>query len=281
MATSLYNHQQRHNEIAGRFKMEWQTPQYNGKNLLLVEGNSDKSFYKHFITDSTEVRSSGEEYGGGCKLLMSVFRELKRISSITCVAIKDSDFDTVNNTTISEDGFFYTDYHDHEMYFLSSTEALIAAMTSLSVSFEEAVYMGLIDSLATITYLKWYNYTNHINLALKSIKVHCLPQDCLCDVTKLVKIAKSKSNQSCFIDMDDFSEFCSTHKWERVFQLVNGHDLLRLLYQYVRERVTGNISIDDFKGCILSYYSIEAFSSTNLHGNVHDWALQHNTTFFK
>ena len=268
MTSSLYNQQKKHNEIAGRFKLEWQTPQNKGTILMLVEGPSDKTFYNQFVADYTAVRSCG----GGCTSMIGVFRDLKRFSSITCLAIKDGDFDVVNGTEIIEEGLFYTDYHDHEMFFLSSKDLVSTTFSSFAIPFDQEDFNSVLSSLSTLTYLKWYNYTKHINLVFRGIKTHCISCECLLNKEYLIETVLGDSSDGICFDLMDFDSFRINHSFNNVFCLINGHDLLGRLYAYANERLRINITLSTFKRRFIENYSYEAFSHTDLYNNVTHWA---------
>lgn len=133
--TSLKDASSKHQLKANQIRMEWRTSENYGKVLILVEGPEDSTFYfKFFNRENSGIRNSG-----GCGTLKGVYSILRASDEITCIAIKDSDFDRINGVPVVDENFFYADNHDYEMMCLSDRDVCKIFFENLGIDPDEGL----------------------------------------------------------------------------------------------------------------------------------------------
>lgn len=250
--------------------LKWKSETFSSKTMLLVEGPSDCAFYGDFVCASVSV-----ECNGGCQNIRSTFEEIRSKSTINCLAIKDSDFDRINNTLVDIEGFFYTDWHDHEMFFISEPEVLSLAMADLGIAWDsEHSLRTILEKLTVLSNLKWYNYTNKCSLKVKTIDLVSKHDDDFSSVMLFINEINDKTDGKCVFCLEDYKAFCTTHDHECDFNLANGHDLMKMIIRHGRCSSRKTISEKDLIKSLREHYSLSLFTKTSLYENVQLWAKQ-------
>ena len=266
----------------GQIILDWKSPKYHGKNIIVVEGKWDEIFFGQFCTDSTAILQSG-----GCSQLVSIYKAIKVAIPTNSIAIKDSDFDRVNSSTISIPGFFYTDYHDCEMMVLASITAFDKTMRELSLSITKDDLVVLFERLRHLSLLKWFCYSRpEMRPSFKGINICSLDQETMSDIHKLADMAieyTRKKGRDVSFNHSELTAFCESHTSYDCFEVVNGHDMITLLLHHVNTICKQSYSRDYMTGVLYSNYSIEDFTSTCLYRDIkaHEATLAQGITFFQ
>lgn len=269
MSLSLYQVAAKASSKVNEFILEWKTPQYYNKTLILVEGCSDKLFYYKFFDESTaEVRDCG-----GCGTLIEVHKILKENASVikSHISIKDSDFDRLNNALDKD--IFYADGHDYEMMCMKNPDVRKNLFLNLAVSYEEGVIDSVFQALRKLSYFKWYNYTHHNNYIVKNIPVD--DSICLDDFNSIHRYSYTGSIGQVLIEENAFNTFMDDHAKCDKYEITNGHDFLNRLCCHIKKYKPRcrNINEEKVKTTIHACFDQQEFKETKLYLSIKRWEL--------
>ena len=123
--------------VADEFILQWKSPGYVDKVLVLVEGKDDRNFYYKFFNHyTTEVKDCK-----GCKKVVEVYNILKRKADFIYITIKDSDFERLNGRLIREPNFFLSDCHDYEMMCFKNACVVKRLFDNLAIPYDEKCFL--------------------------------------------------------------------------------------------------------------------------------------------
>ena len=256
-------------ERAQRIKMEWDTPAFDGKTLLLVENNNDKKcYFKLFNSDHVDIQTTE-----GCNNMRRLFAAIQ-LTGVPNFAIQDNDFARVCGNVPPEKNYFITDYHDHEMMCLANEEVMKAMFINKTTVYDQALVDEVFDDLKMLSHYKWYNYYFHTNINFKSYNVRGKTKADLCSFSTINKDVMSKSpNCHTAIEENDLTSFVAEQPWIHRFELTNGHDFLDLLAQRLGEKIgKANLKTEDLRIIIYASFLPIFFMRTNLYWAIRDWA---------
>ena len=257
-------------------RLEWMSPKYYGRDVVLVEGDDDKDFYSNLFLDSCYVKKTS-----GCAKLIEYHQQMNAQWIWSChIAIKDADFDRANGTMISMSGFFYTDCHDHEMMAASSDAFMMDLLSACGCTCGVNVVLSAIFAdLHVLSMFKWYNYTQLTNLScdggvdITGARVNDLQNPSWL----LAQYQNTKANNNprkvITASVAGYNTFAATHSLGD-FDLTNGHDFFKRLCG----GVNGNMPKLPFPvvdGLVQTYYQPKYFSSTQLYADIVGWEASH------
>lgn len=243
----------------------------SNKTLVIIEGKTDK-IYK-FLLDENNVHIINNNT---CDGLISLINILNKDYGDSIIVIKDADFDNLNHITYDEfDNIFLTDTHDVETMMLSTDEIEQKLSVEFMTGNERGFIQNCIKQLEALSYIKWYNILNHLNLVTRNVKIGNVYDgkntvsldDC---ETEIFKIEKNK--QRCPNLVKEVQKFISTHYTKDIWNLVNGHDLCIALNIFFKK--TGK-SCGDISQCIRLGYTMKDFIQTNLYKKLTAWERIH------
>lgn len=256
-------------EIASSIKMQWCTPTYDGKILLLVEDQDDKNcYFKFFNYDLVEIRTSA-----GCNKMRHLF-DILRLYSIPLFAIQDSDFARVCDKIPKEENYFITDCHDHEMMCLNNPKVMKAIFVNNAVNYDLELVKSAFDYLRMLSHFKWYNYKYHLNVNFRGYKVCGKKKEELCSFDAIYNTVKPHSPKcTSLIKEFHINDFIKEQNRQSDFELTNGHDFLDLMTQLIEEKYNlhGKIK-NNLRTIMYSSFTLDCFKDTNLYRNVYTWA---------
>ena len=259
-----------------RLRLECWSPKYFGKHIVLVEGDDDVDFYTNLFMDNCFIKPTS-----GCENILAYHNMLNASWTETChIAIKDADFDRANGTMVSAEGFFYTDYHDHEMMATSSdafmTDMLAACGSPHSV---EDVRRKIFDDLHVLSMFRWYNHTEHTNLSCrKGVDIIGASVADLQNPTWLMaQYMRTAVNQNpekhITASIVDFGAFCCMHTLND-FELTNGHNFVSR-FCGVAEGDMSRYPFTLIDEIVQTYYQVQYFRSTQLYADISGWETSH------
>ena len=258
-----------HDTFCDQIVLEWKTPQFHGKNIVLVEGVNDKSLYSKFTTTDTEVRETH-----GCRELPDVLKGVRGLIPVHSIAIKDSDFSRVNDSFISYPGLFYTDSHDCEMMMLSCKEVFNATIAEVGIEMEETSLARVWQLLTPISLLKWFCYSSNPEkrFSLRGVKVWAMKDEDALNLGHLIKVA-SAATKACGrdveLDYSEIAEFTISHSAYNNWDVVNGHDFIKVLSSQSK----CNCSYKTFYNVLSRNYTLTHFKSTSLYRDIKQYEL--------
>lgn len=261
--------EQTENNVADGFILEWKTPQYKDKVLVLVEGEGDcRFYYKFFNVSKTEIR-----YSQGCSKIKKIHTCLLQSRAMKHITIKDSDFERLNNTLSTDDGFFYADAHDYEMMCIKNELTQQEVMENLAIEYSKELYSEVFNELQSISFFKWYNYTHHLNYNFRALNVASLTTEQLNDFDYIhnnLRIKSPKVEQD--ISEEELNAFKANHSCTDQYELTCGHDYIKRLCFYLRRNYTKQENEDTLKRIMHPCFRMDAFMQTELYHNIRTWS---------
>lgn len=256
-------------ELANSIKMQWNSPKFDGKILLLVENETDKlCYFKLFDTKHVEIRTTC-----GCNRMKCLFDDIQP-TGIPNFAIQDSDFARVCGNKPDAPNYFFTDKHDHEMMCLADDEVMKDLFENKALPYDVALVDEVFDDLLMLSQLKWYNYYRHLNVNFKGFKVRGKNKEDLHSFSAIYESVRLNS-PNCIeqITEEDLRTFVDGQPPQDRYELTNGHDFLDILSQHIGQRChKKNLKQDDLRPIIYALFTKERFARTQLFRSISVWA---------
>lgn len=257
-------------------RLEWMSPNYYGRDVVLVEGDDDKDFYSNLFLDSCYVKKTS-----GCAKLIEYHQQMDAAWTYSChIAIKDADFDRANGTMISLTGFFYTDCHDHEMMAASSDDFITDLLSACNSPHSVAnVRSQIFADLHVLSMFRWYNHTMHTHLNCKKgvelvgAKTADLHNPSWLYAQYMNRKVNKDPNKGITTSLTDFATFCSTHTTND-FDLTNGHNFIARFCGII-EGDQGSYPFPLINSIVQTYYQPKYFRSTQLYADIAGWEASH------
>lgn len=250
-------------------------PNSEGIAFVLLEGESDiRLFRKLFNLDNCKV----ETIPGGNLKLEDCIGELVNVYPLI-IGIRDADFIYLENHPYSKANLFLTDMHDMEMMLISEDDvfsALIFEYTSLTKDKHSEVRNNIMLSIELIGFLKWLNEKENLEY-----KFGAGFQDLISFVNLEIDFAQyfsrvlSKSPNAKLTDIAIILQKIKSLKQSNPdsFQLCNGHDFIKSLSQFVREKGDGRtIGDENIASSFRMSYTLIHFKKTKLFNETKSWA---------
>lgn len=261
--------EQKEANVADSFILEWKTPRYKEKVLILVEGEGDCIFYyKFFNSKKAEIR-----YSQGCSKIKEIHTYLLESRTIKHITIKDSDFERLNNTLSTDEGFFYADAHDYEMMCIKNKLTRQEIMENLGIEYSEELYAEIFNELQSISYFKWYNYSQHLNYNFRALNVASLTTEQLNDFDYIHRDLQKKSpGVKQYISEDELKMFKTCHPCCDLYELTCGHDFIKRLCFYLQKNYSKQENEDKLKHIMHPCFRMDAFMQTELYHSIQTWS---------
>ena len=256
-------------EMANSIKMQWNSPAFDGKTLLLVEYDADKKcYFKLFNHDNVEIRTTT-----GCNSMKHLFDAIQPLG-IPNFAIQDSDFARLCGKEPAEANYFITDYHDHEMMCLCDEDIMKALFENMAIAYDEVLVSSTFDDLKMLSYFKWYNYHMHLNVNFKGYKPRGKARVDLRSFDAIYSDVMPQSPKcSTAITEADIMAFVSTQTSHSFFEITNGHDFLDVLSQGIEAKYhIHNLRKEDLQTVIYASFTFNRFIKTQLYHEIYSWA---------
>jgi hypothetical protein len=249
-------------------RLLFNSPALRDKILIIVEGESDRKIYS-YLFDSSAIQFYEN---GSCDGIPDILEKLNVNYLNRCIAIKDADFDHLENKTYDLPNLFLTDCHDIEMMLIDEDLEEKICCEFLDESCK--CVKNCMADLKIVFYLKWYNISEHLCLNVRSF-AHLgdiyngrSAVDLDSCVKKLYQTAGNKEKSP---DIGQkLVAFIASHATEDYKNLTNGHDLCNALLLYVRAR-GGMTSSEEISKLARAAYSLNKFKSTRLFRDISNW----------
>lgn len=264
-------------EIAQSIKMQWDTPTFDGKTLLLVENETDRRcYYKLFNEDKVELKTTR-----GCNCMRRLFSAIQKYD-IPNFAIQDSDFARVCKSEPEEPNYFLTDCHDHEMMCFANQDVMEDVFKNLAIRYDRPLVDEVFEDLKMLSYLKWYNYYQHLNINFKGYKPRGKTKDELRSIKAIFDVVKPHSpNRKKDIAETEVRDFVNNQPKQSLYEITNGHDFLDLLSQSISKKYgMPSLQGDHIRPIIYTCFTIERFVDTELYKAISKWARQDASLIF-
>ena len=251
-----------------------------GKNWvwILVEGDDDCKIYpKFFQKDKCKI----EQVHGGVAQLK---RALNRLQPFTdkIAGIRDADFCHLSGTYSPLKNLFYTDCHDIEMTMIQNDTVFENILYEYSLQTNAAhIKQNVLEESSFVGYVRYYNKINNCSINFEGITFgdivglqnnHLILQKSLC----LQKLNLRSPNITNSIDESIINQFMVSNPINNLYQLVNGHDFIKLLSLRINFQVSRGISNNDVSKSLRNSYRIDDFKQTNLYSSLLSWQNSNN-----
>lgn len=264
-------------ENVNSIRQQWNTPAFDGKMLLLVENIDDrKCYYKLFNSAKVEIRTAK-----GCNSMRKLYLAIQS-TGIPNFAIQDGDFARVCERVPTEDNYFLTDRHDHEMMCLEKEDILKALFLNQAIDYDPVLIDDIFDDLKLISHYKWYNFKYRLKVKFKGynprdkskVELHSF------DAINATVMRMSPNCTSTITKTDVDAFVCSQPAQDR-FEITNGHDFLDLLAQGIGEKIgSPSLKTDDLRIVMYANFTPERFRQTQLYNSIRIWAGAAADTLF-
>lgn len=259
-----------------RVRQLFQDVEIRKKVITLIEGPDDERCFKHLLATSKvyfhriNIRFHEKIVGD---LILKYPTKL--------ISIRDADFCRVNDNVPSRANMFHTDAHDLETMMLSSGD--LVELTADYPGLVNAIdKQALCKVLLDYSYMQWYNYNGHKNLAFKELNtVSLYEHGILANPSVLFDevCARSSVHSATF---DEYKLFKQSHCVDDnlLLCITNGHDLMDCIYSEMHKAKKGNLPKAKVQKSFYENYTISMFQHTLLYAQLSDWARQNGHSLF-
>jgi hypothetical protein len=253
--------------------------------FLLVEGDTDKKFYRRFVDQAvcTIVVTSGKP---SSKLrVINILKILDESGFRGALGIVDADFDLLESLPEDSPNVVRTDTHDLEAMMLAKGgfEKLLNEYTSdekLPKFIKEHgdVRKIVLAAGMQVGYLRWVSQRKNLNLSFSNIKFgNFLDKETLqFDVRKFIQEVKNKS-QAQALKSEDLQQQILAQQNDRhdPWQVCCGHDLMEILALAFCKAIgtfnANEVTIDTLERSLRLAYEASWFPQTNLYREIQAW----------
>jgi hypothetical protein len=243
-----------------------------------VEGDDDCKIYPKFFQQG---KCSVEQVHGGCSQLEIAIEKLQQYAN-RIIGIRDADFCHITQSYAQYDNLFYTDYHDIEMTMLYNDTVFENILYEYSLQTESAqIKQNILLESSFVGYIRYYNEVNNcsINFSgftfgnavnLSNNNLHLQKSLCMQDLNQ------RSPNKTIAIDETVMKPFISLNPIGELYQLVNGHDFIKLLALRINFQITRGITDKDVSKSLRNSYRIDDFKRTKLYNDLLRWQKANN-----
>ena len=255
------------------------------KNVVLVEGPDDKTFYAHYVNEEHVVFNVLQ----GCFFMPFILTLVNKDATLCdrVIGIKDADFDRITGKTFGLPNMFLTDTHDWETMTLTEESEHNIAVEALNRS-EKGLFNKVMNDLISYSYLKLYNQVeicdkklagiSFVNFSISKIydgNAACITNDCLREVSN----HNNNSRHAHFPKEEDINMIKRAFSKPDLLQLTCGHDLVKGVVQrliYCKGNST-DVGEKEVSRILRTAFRIELFERTLLYQAIKKWAEAHHT----
>lgn len=245
------------------------------KMLVVVEGQSDKNFYKTFYKDENFDVYWSSKYSG-CLSFDTLLNDLNEKYLQRYIIIKDADFDHLNGKKPVCRNLFLTDTHDIETMMFTDDFAKQTESDYDLQNVKDIIYCAISD-IRHLSYIKWMNALRETKLNFdKSCHIgNCYNGSEQIDIeTWLDKIYHHPANlNKQIIKSDEVKDFEKDKDIQEsdALQLVNGHDFVSAIANKLHHCCNKNISKKEISKSMRRCYTIENYKTTSLCKEINKW----------
>lgn len=268
------------------------TRHYPGNMLLsflIVEGDTDKTFYRPFInSDRCEITIA---YGKANAVEVLSILEKEQFSGV--LAIVDSDFDILTGKMYPVQNLLFTDTHDTETMVLRSPalEKILNEFGSESKIAEfikntgKDIRVTLIECSLDLGYLRWVSISDGLSLTFEGLdfKKFLDERILIVNTPKLIRHVKDKSQKPALVEsqlqirMQTIKDDAHDH-----WHVCCGHDLVDVLSVALCKAIgtcnTNDVKRDTLERSLRLAFESVHFQQTQLYLSIRNWE-QMNTPF--
>lgn len=261
------------------------TEENKDKNLILVEGPDDKTFYAHYVSEDHIVINVLT----GCFYMPTILAMINSDANLCnrVIGIKDADFDRVTGKTYGLPNMFLTDTHDWETMTLTEESEQKVAIEALNRR-ENGLFFKVMKDLIPFSYLRLYNQVEICDKSLEGIsfknfsikKIYdgnnaCNTDDCLREVSN----HNNNSRHKHFPNKADIDKIMIAYPSPDLLQFTCGHDVVHGVVQrlIICKGNSTEVGDKEVSRILRTSFRKEMFEQTNLYKAVLSWAKTNGT----
>ncbi|MBP0021338.1 MAG: DUF4435 domain-containing protein [Cyanobacteria bacterium SBLK] len=255
--------------------------------FLLVEGLSDRLFYKRFIEQSTcqIVTISGKP--SSKQKVIAVLRIFEAENFRQILAIVDADFDRILPPSYNSPNLLRTDTRDLETLLLRSPalDKIVTEFVSEEkmAQFQDNLRTKLLEAGKLMGYLRLISEEETLNLKFDNLTFSKFvnEQTMKIDESKLIKAIQEKSTEYS-LQKEEFQQKLKDKQKNNydLWQLCCGHDLIAILSVGLRKVLRKvneskvsreEIKPDSLERILRLAYEVRFFQDTQLYTDIQEW----------
>lgn len=230
----------------------------DGKVVLVVEGADDKEVYEK-VTDASSVCIYVD---CNCDKHIVILNALNSRYGDRLLAIKDADFDRLDGRLSPYSNLVLTDTHDMEGMIV---EECLPELQGEDAERCENINLGdIYCELEDISYLKWFNHTNHCGINFSDSTLDL-------DITAYFNACIANTNNIVSVSLADMYAFKAAHQGVAEKDLCNGHDLFERIYVRAKSAIVSNFAKKPFFRRLRRAYPGDKFVNTSLYQDIRKW----------
>ncbi len=262
-------------EKLNELRLDISHPNSKGFVFVFLEGESDiRLFRKLFDLNNCKVETIP---GGNPKLEECVSELLKAYPLV--IGIRDADFIHLRVKPYTKQNMFLTDLHDMEMILVSEDDVFSAFMfeySNFSKDEHTEIRNNIISTIEQISLLKYLNYKENLGFEIKSGFQDLISFEKFeIDFNNFFSRILSKSQNALEKDISIILQKLNSIKdiKPEPFQVCNGHDFMKGLSKFIKEKGDGRtLSDDDISSSFRMTFTIDHFKKTQLFCITNKWA---------
>lgn len=261
------------------------TDENKEKNMVLVEGPDDKTFYAYYVSENDVVFNVLK----GCYYMPTILALVNKDTSLRdrVIGIKDADFDRVTGKTYSQPNLFLTDTHDWETMTLTEESEHNVAIEALNRS-EKGLFGKVMNDLVNFSYLRLYNQVEICEKGKEGISFEdfsvsrvydgetaCQIDVCLREVSK----HNNNSRHAHYPKEADINNIKTAIPLPDLLQFSCGHDVVNgAVQRLIHLKGTSTpVGEKELSRILRTSFRKERFEQTQLYKAVASWAEIHKT----
>lgn len=239
------------------------------KVVLLVEGLDDALFYSEYFVEENVFLfvMNGHEW------MTQVLGDLSSVFPNQLAAIKDADFNHLDNSYSVHQNMFVTDCHDWEMTIVSADRtSRIAARYGICDDESGILHEEVMRELQNYSYVRWANSW----IPAKEDRVRFLDDAENMrgkTLAEVVTIVNGNQKENRWIDPIYVDSFKKQHPNADLRQLNNCHDYMRMLRKLISEKSKKNIRNGEIPEAYVRLFTGADFSLTRLAHNLRSYSF--------
>ncbi|NEP02536.1 MAG: DUF4435 domain-containing protein [Symploca sp. SIO2E9] len=252
--------------------------------FILVEGSSDKLFYKRFVDDK-DCRLETTAGKPSSKLqAIKVLEILNKSSFKGVLAIVDADFDHLETSLNKIPNLLRTDTHDIETMLINSPalDKVLAEFGSQDkiTNFGRDIREILLEAGLSIGYLLRISQSDGLSLTFNGIKFSKFINEQTLQIDEL-KLIEEVKNKSQFFSLED-EELQKKLTYQKnnnydPWQVCCGHDLVEILSIGLRKAIgsckAADIEPNSLERSLRLAYEEAYFHKTQLYSDICQWQI--------
>jgi len=215
--------------------------------FILIEGNTDKTIYKHFFDkESSRVETTSGKPSSKIRAIR-ILKILEESNFQGVLAIVDADFDHLEPSLNCSPNLLRTDSHDLETMLINSP-ALDKVVSEFGSEekinkLTQDVRTLLLEAGMSVGYLRWVSQCEQLNLTFNGIRFSKFINETTLkiDELKLITEVRNKS-PSCSWQQEELKTWVIKQKSSShdPWQVCCGHDLVEILSLGLRKVIGSN-----------------------------------------